>query len=66
MPLHIKLIARFGNGFSCLLWLLALFGSMGKGRPGGVFFAIGLLALSLFNIYVIEKCIRYFSQEAAA
>jgi len=66
MPIHIKLIARLGNGFACLLWLLVMIGSMGKGRPEVGFLACGLFALSAFNLYVIEKCIHYFSQEAGA
>ena len=66
MPTHIKMIARLGNGVACLLWLLLFIGFIGAGRPVGALFMCALLALSLFNIYVIEKCIRYFAQGAGA
>ena len=62
MPEHIKLIARLGNGLAAVLFgLFALL--LLKSNPGGAIVMLAVLALALFNMYVIEKCIRFFSEE---
>ena len=64
MPLHVRIIGRYGNALAAvLLGGLGLFGSS-KPDAGGVLAALlCLCALALFNLYVVEKAARLLSEE---
>lgn len=63
MPKHIKIIGRCGNwALTVLSGLLAIM-LLTKGQPGGFLFMLLFSALGGFNLYVLEKCIGFFSEE---
>ena len=61
MPTHIKLIARYGNGLLTVFFALTSIGLLVKGQVVGFAVLMAFAALGAFNVYVLEKCIRYFS-----
>jgi hypothetical protein len=63
MPRHIKLIARFGNALAAILWGLAALMALSRHALVPAVLIIAYCALAIFNLYVIEKCIRSFSEE---
>ncbi len=63
MPKHIKIIGRCGNWALTVLFGLGAIALLTRGQPVGFLFMLLVSALGGFNLYVLEKCIGFFSEE---
>ena len=64
MPLHVRIIGRFGNGLAAiLLGALFLFGYSMPSSDGVLAALLALCVLAAFNLWVIEKAARLLSEE---